>query len=140
MNTVLLLIIAVPVVEIFLMIKIGQNIGALGTIALIFITAIIGMYFAKLEGINTLRSGINNLYKNKIPLYEMISGASIAFGAMLLIIPGFITDFFGFLLLIPFTRKKLINSYIEKKKEAVNERKDYIDGEVLEKDKDKDEL
>ena len=140
MNTVLLLIIAVPVVEIFLMIKIGQNIGALSTIALIFLTAIIGMYFAKLEGINTLRSGINNLYKNKIPLYEMISGASIAFGAMLLIIPGFITDFFGFLLLIPFTRKKLINSYIEKKKEAVNERKDYIDGEVLEKDKDKDEL
>ncbi len=140
MNTVLLLIIAVPVVEIFLMIKIGQNIGALSTIALIFLTAIIGMYFAKLEGINTLRSGINNLYKNKIPIYEMISGASIAFGAMLLIIPGFITDFFGFLLLIPFTRKKLINSYIEKKKEAVNERKDYIDGEVLEKDKDKDEL
>ena len=122
------------------MIKIGQNIGALSTIALIFLTAIIGMYFAKLEGINTLRSGINNLYKNKIPIYEMISGASIAFGAMLLIIPGFITDFFGFLLLIPFTRKKLINSYIEKKKEAVNERKDYIDGEVLEKDKDKDEL
>jgi len=140
MNTVLLLIIAVPVVEIFLMIKIGQNIGALGTIALIFLTAIIGMYFAKLEGINTLRSGIINLYKNKIPIYEMISGASIAFGAMLLIIPGFITDFFGFLLIIPFTRKKLINSYIEKKKEAVNERKDYIDGEVLEKDKDKDEL
>ena len=140
MNTVLLLIIAVPTVEIFLMIKIGQNIGALSTIALIFLTAIIGMYFAKLEGINTLRSGINNLYKNKIPIYEMISGASIAFGAMLLIIPGFITDFFGFLLLIPFTRKKLINSYIEKKKEAVNERKDYIDGEVLEKDKDKDEL
>ena len=140
MNTVLLLIIAVPVVEIFLMIKIGQNIGALSTIALIFLTAIIGMYFAKLEGINTLRSGINNLYKNKIPIYEMISGASIAFGAMLLIIPGFITDFFGFLLIIPFTRKKLINSYIEKKKEAVNERKDYIDGEVLEKDKDKDEL
>ena len=140
MNTVLLLIIAVPTVEIFLMIKIGQNIGALSTIALIFLTAIIGMYFAKLEGINTLRSGINNLYKNKIPIYEMISGASIAFGAMLLIIPGFMTDFFGFLLLIPFTREKLINSYIKKKKEAVNERKDYIDGEVLEKDKDKDEL
>ena len=140
MNTVLLLIIAVPVVEIFLMIKIGQNIGALSTIALIFLTAIIGMYFAKLEGINTLRSGINNLYKNKIPIYEIISGASIALGAMLLIILGFMTDFFGFLLLIPFTRKKLINSYIEKKKEAVNERKDYIDGEVLEKDKDKDEL
>ena len=115
MNTVLLLIIAVPVVEIFLMIKIGQNIGALSTIALIFLTAIIGMYFAKLEGINTLRSGINNLYKNKIPIYEMISGASIAFGAMLLIIPGFITDFFGFFA-YSFHKKKLINSYIEKKK------------------------
>ncbi len=140
MNTVLLLIIAVPTVEIFLMIKIGQNIGALSTITLIFLTAIIGMYFAKLEGINTLRSGINNLYKNKIPIYEMISGASIAFGAVLLIIPGFMTDLFGFLLLIPFTRKKLINSYIKKKNEAVNERKDYIDGEILEKDKDKDEL
>tara|TARA_Y100000992_G_C20931246_1_gene334564 strand:- start:103 stop:525 length:423 start_codon:yes stop_codon:yes gene_type:complete len=140
MNTVLLLIIAVPTVEIFLMIKIGQNIGALSTITLIFLTAIIGMYFAKLEGINTLRSGINNLYKNKIPIYEIISGASIALGAMLLIIPGFMTDFFGFLLLIPFTREKLINSYIKKKKEAVDERKDYIDGEILEKDKDKDEL
>ena len=140
MNTVLLLIIAVPTVEIFLMIKIGQNIGALSTITLIFLTAIIGMYFAKLEGINTLRSGINNLYKNKIPIYEIISGASIALGAMLLIIPGFMTDFFGFLLLIPFTREKLINSYIKKKKEAANERKNYIEGEILEKDKDKDEL
>ena len=140
MNTVLLLIIAVPTVEIFLMIKIGQNIGALSTITLIFLTAVIGMYFAKLEGINTLKSGINNLYKNKIPIYEMISGASIAFGAMLLIIPGFMTDFLGFLLLIPYTRKKLINSYIKKEREPVNERKDYIDGEILKKDRDKDEL
>ena len=140
MNTVLLLIIAVPTVEIFLMIKIGQNIGALSTITLIFLTAIIGMYFARLEGINTLKSGINNLYKNKIPIYEMISGASIAFGAMLLIIPGFMTDFLGFLLLIPYTRKKLINSYIKKEREPVNERKDYIDGEILKKDRDKDEL
>ncbi|OUW48657.1 MAG: hypothetical protein CBD56_02180 [Candidatus Pelagibacter sp. TMED196] len=140
MNTVLLLIIAVPTVEIFLMIKIGQNIGALSTITLIFLTAVIGMYFARLEGINTLKSGINNLYKNKIPIYEMISGASIAFGAMLLIIPGFMTDFLGFLLLIPYTRKKLINSYIKKEREPVNERKDYIDGEILKKDRDKDEL
>ena len=84
MNTVLLLIIAIPAVEIFLMIKIGQNIGALSTIGLIFLTAIIGIYFAKLEGLNTLRSGINNLYKNKIPIYEMMSGASIAFAACLL--------------------------------------------------------
>ena len=138
MNTVLLLIIAIPAVEIFLMIKIGQNIGALSTIGLIFLTAIIGMYFAKLEGLNTLRSGINNLYKNKVPIYEMMSGASIAFAALLLIIPGFVTDFFGFLLLIPFTRKKIINLFL-RKKESVTDKKDYIEGEILDGDK-KDDL
>ena len=138
MNTVLLLIIAIPAVEIFLMIKIGQNIGALSTIGLIFLTAVIGIYFAKLEGLNTLRSGINNLYKNKIPIYEMMSGASIAFAALLLIIPGFITDFFGFLLLIPFTRKKMINLFL-KKKRPVTDKKDYIEGEILDRDK-KDDL
>ena len=138
MNTVLLLIIAIPAVEIFLMIKIGQNIGALSTIGLIFLTAIIGVYFAKLEGLNTLRSGINNLYKNKIPIYEMMSGASIAFAALLLIIPGFITDFLGFLLLIPFTRKKIISLFL-KKKRSVTDKKDYIDGEILDRDK-KDDL
>ena len=138
MNTVLLLIIAIPAVEIFLMIKIGQNIGALSTIGLIFLTAVIGVYFAKLEGLNTLRSGINNLYKNKIPIYEMMSGASIAFAALLLIIPGFITDFFGFLLLIPFTRKKIISLFL-KKKRPVADKKDYIEGEILDRDK-KDDL
>ena len=138
MNTVLLLIIAIPAVEIFLMIKIGQNIGALSTIGLIFLTAVIGIYFAKLEGLNTLRSGINNLYKNKIPIYEMMSGASIAFAAVLLIIPGFITDFFGFLLLIPFTRKKIISLFLNKKR-PVTDKKDYIDGEILDRDK-KDDL
>ena len=138
MNTVLLLIIAIPAVEIFLMIKIGQNIGALSTIGLIFLTAVIGVYFAKLEGLNTLRSGINNLYKNKIPIYEMMSGASIAFAALLLIIPGFITDFLGFLLLIPFTRKKIINLFL-KKKRPVTDKKDYIEGEILDRDK-KDDL
>ena len=138
MNTVLLLIITIPAVEIFLMIKIGQNIGALSTIGLIFLTAIIGIYFAKLEGLNTLRSGINNLYKNKIPIYEMMSGASIAFAALLLIIPGFITDFFGFLLLIPFTRKKIISLFL-KKKRPVADKKDYIEGEILDRDK-KDDL
>ena len=138
MNTVLLLIIAIPAVEIFLMIKIGQNIGALSTIGLIFLTAVIGIYFAKLEGLNTLRSGINNLYKNKIPIYEMMSGASIAFAALLLIIPGFITDFLGFLLLIPFTRKKMINLFL-KKKRPVTDKKDYIEGEILDRDK-KDDL
>ncbi|MEC7143524.1 MAG: FxsA family protein [Pseudomonadota bacterium] len=138
MNTVLLLIIAIPAVEIFLMIKIGQNIGALSTIGLIFLTAIIGMYFAKLEGLNTLRSGINNLYKNKVPIYEMMSGASIAFAALLLIIPGFVTDFFGFLLLIPFKIKKIINLFL-KKKGSVTDKKDYIEGEILDGDK-KDDL
>ena len=118
------------------MIKIGQNIGALNTIGLIFLTAVIGIYFARLEGLNTLRSGINNLYKNKIPIYEMISGASIAFAALLLIIPGFMTDFVGFLLLIPFTRKKIINLFIKKKTKPINKEKDYIDGEILERDKD----
>ncbi len=138
MNTVLLLIIAIPAVEIFLMIKIGQNIGALTTIGLIFLTAVIGIYFAKLEGLNTLRSGVNNLYKNKIPIYEMMSGASIAFAALLLIIPGFITDFFGFLLLIPFTRKKIISLFLRKKR-TVADKKDYIEGEILDRDK-KDDL
>ena len=120
------------------MIKIGQNIGALSTISLIFLTAVIGVYFAKLEGLNTLRSGINNLYKNKIPIYEMMSGASIAFAAVLLIIPGFITDFFGFLLLIPFTRKKIISLFLKKKK-PVADKKDYIEGEIIDRDK-KDDL
>ena len=138
MNTVLLLIIAIPAVEIFLMIKIGQNIGALSTIGLILLTATIGMYFAKLEGLNTLRSGINNLYRNKIPIYEMMSGASIAFAAVLLIIPGFITDFFGFLLLVPFTRKIIISLFL-KKKRPVADKKDYIEGEILDRDK-KDDL
>ena len=136
MNTVLLFIITIPALEIFLMIKIGQNIGALNTIGLIFLTAVIGIYFARLEGLNTLRSGINNLYRNKIPIYEMISGASIAFAALLLIIPGFMTDFVGFLLLIPFTRKKIINLFIKKKTKPINKEKDYIDGEILERDKD----
>ena len=121
---------------IFLMIKIGQNIGALNTIALIFLTAFIGIFFARLEGLNTLKSGINNLYKNKIPMYEMISGASIAFAALLLIIPGFMTDFFGFLLLVPFKRRKIINLFIKKKRNPIDEKKDYIEGEILDKDKD----
>ena len=115
MNTVLLFLIVIPAIEIFLMIKIGQNIGALNTVGIIFLTAIIGIYFAKIEGINTLRSGIINLYKNKIPIFEMLSGASIAFAALLLIIPGFLTDFIGFLFLIPFTRKIIINFFNEKR-------------------------
>ena len=141
MNTILLFLIAVPAIEIYVMIKIGQNIGAFATVSLIFLTAIIGIYFAKLEGLNTLRSGVYNLYKNKIPLYEMISGASIALAAMLLIVPGFITDFFGFILLFSPTRKLLINFFLKRKNIRSNNDSDFIEGEILKKDqKDKDEL
>jgi len=134
-----LFLIAVPAIEIFVMIKIGQNIGALSTVGLIFLTAIIGLYFVRIAGLNTLRSGIYNLYKNKSPIFEMISGASIVFAALLLIIPGFVTDVVGFLLLIPFTRKIIINSFIMKKNNFIKEKKNYIDGEILDKDKN-DEL
>ena len=113
MNILFLLLIGVPAIEIFIMIKVGQNIGALNTISLILLTAITGIYFAKIAGLNTLRSAIHKIYKNKdqIPRFEIISGASIAFAALLLIIPGFITDVFGFLLLMPFTRNMITNLY-----------------------------
>tara|TARA_Y100001970_G_scaffold138148_1_gene170002 strand:- start:14403 stop:14828 length:426 start_codon:yes stop_codon:yes gene_type:complete len=141
MNTLLLFLIAVPAIEIYVMIKIGQNIGAFTTVSLIFATAFIGLYFAKIEGLNTLRSGVYNLYKNEIPLYEIISGASIAFAAILLIIPGFITDFFGFILLFPPTRKIIIKSFLKRKSTVQNNKNDFIEGEVLKKDqKDKDDL
>ncbi len=140
MNTLLLILIGIPAIEIFVMIKIGQNIGALATVSLIFLTAIVGIYFAKIEGLNTLRSGVYNLYKNKVPLFEMFSGASIALAALLLILPGFITDTFGFLLLIPFTRKIIIKSFIIKENVSVKKTEEYIDGEIVDKDKDKNEL
>ena len=122
MNPLLLAFIGIPALEIFFMIKIGGIIGALNTILLIFLTAVIGVYFAKLEGLKTLRSGIIRSYQNKLPLFEMLSGASIAIAAVFLIIPGFFTDALGFLLLIPITRKILIkyffkiNNYSEKEK------------------------
>ena len=140
MNTLLLILIGIPAIEIFVMIKIGQNIGALATVSLIFLTAIVGIYFAKIEGLNTLRSGVYNLYKNKVPLFEIFSGASIALAALLLILPGFITDTFGFLLLIPFTRKIIIKSFIIKENVSVKKTEEYIDGEIVDKDKDKNEL
>ena len=139
MNTLLLILIGIHALEIFVMIKIGQNIGALTTVSLIFLTAVVGLYFAKIEGLNALCSGGFTTYKNRVPIFEMISGASIAFSAILLIIPGFITDFVGFLLLIPFTRKIIIDLFL-KKKFSQKEEKNYIDGEILDKDKDKDEL
>jgi UPF0716 protein FxsA len=122
------------------MIKIGQQIGAFNTIALIFFTAIVGIYYAKIEGINTIRSGMTNLYQNKIPFYEILSGASIAIAAILLILPGFISDIIGFLILIPFTRKTLINFWLKNKyqKNKIDEK--IIDAEIIEEEKHKDEL
>ena len=114
MHIVLLFIIGIPLIEIYLMIKIGGAIGAFNTIFLIFFTAITGIYFAKLEGLNAIRSGINQLVKNKVPIYEIISGATLAFAALLLIIPGFLTDCVGFLLIIPITRKFFVNSLFSK--------------------------
>ena len=141
MNSFFLLFIGVPALEVFLMIKIGSKIGALNTVSLILLTAIIGIYFAKLEGIKTMRSGVMNLYQNKIPIYEMISGASIAIAALLLIIPGFFTDTIGFLLLIPFTRKILIGFFLKKGKISTNKQNiNTLDGEIIEDKDKKDEL
>ena len=136
MNTLLLLILAIPVFEIIVLIEIGSKIGALNTVFLIFLTAIIGVYFAKLQGLNTLKSGLLNAYQNKLPIYEIISGASIAFAAVLLILPGFITDTFGFFLLIPLTRKILIKLLL--KKNPNTKENNIIDGEIIENKRDKD--
>ena len=129
MNTVLLAIILIPAVEIYLFIKIGSQIGALNTILLIFATAIIGIYYARYEGLNTLRSGITQIVKNELPAYEIISGAAIAFAALLLIIPGFATDVLGFLMIFPFTRKFLLGNLSNKFKSKNNDKKNIIDGE-----------
>tara|TARA_Y100001970_G_scaffold221631_1_gene272424 strand:+ start:3701 stop:4120 length:420 start_codon:yes stop_codon:yes gene_type:complete len=137
MNSFFLLFIGIPALEVFLMIKIGGKIGALNTVSLILLTAIIGIYFAKFEGIKTLRSGVMNLYQNKLPIYELISGASIAFAALLLIIPGFFTDTIGFLLLVPFTRKLFINLFFKKRgNPSKKEDGKTLDGEIIEKNKD----
>ena len=139
MNPFFLLFIGLPALEIFLMIKIGGAVGAFNTVLLIFLTAVIGIYFAKLQGIQTLKSGMVNFYQNKLPVYEILSGASIAIAALLLIIPGFFSDLIGFLFLIPFTRKIIFNIAF-KNKSNVNMKKkgDAIEGEIV--DKKKDEL
>ena len=129
MNTVLITIILVPIIEIFLFIKIGTEIGAFNTISLIFVTAIIGIIYARYEGLNTLRSGFSQLIKNEFPAYEIISGTAIAFAALLLIIPGFATDAIGFLLIFPFTRKLIFNKLSKKFKGETKIKKTYIDGE-----------
>ena len=136
MNAAILLIIGIPAIEIYLMIKVGGIIGALNTILLIFFTAITGVYFAKIAGLNTLRSGFNQLIKNEIPIYEIISGAALAFAAFLLILPGFLTDVVGFLLIIPTTRKvfiKLVAAKFNKK----NNKDNIIEGTIDEKDEKK---
>ena len=137
MNPLFLIFICLPALEIYLLIEVGGQVGALNTVALIFLTAIIGLYFAKHQGLQTLKSGMINLYQNKIPIYEMMSGASIAVAAILLIIPGFFTDLLGFLLLIPFTRKILFNFTLRKRTKNNNETKEKtIDGEIIENNKD----
>ena len=138
MNPIFLTIILFPVIEIYLLIKIGSQIGAITTILLIFITAIVGVYYAKYEGLNTLRSGFNQLKRNETPTYEMLSGAAIAFAAVLLIIPGFATDLLGFLLIFPLTRKFIFNGLF-KKFNTVNTRKNnFIDGEYEDLDEKDD--
>ena len=132
MNTVLLTIILVPVIEIYLFIKIGSQIGAFNTISLIFITAVVGIIYARHQGLNTLRSGLSQLMKNELPAYELISGTAIAFAALLLIIPGFATDTFGFLLLFPFTRKLIFGKLLKNFKDDTNKKKEFIDGEFEE--------
>ena len=129
MNSVLIALILVPILEIYLFIKIGGQIGAFNTISLIFITAIIGVIYARYEGLNTLRSGFSQLIKNEAPVYEIISGAAIAFAALLLIIPGFATDFFGFLLIFPLTRKLFFGKIVNKFKNETKIKKPYIEGE-----------
>ena len=129
MNTLLLTIILVPIIEIYLFIKIGSQIGAFNTISLIFITAIIGVIYARYEGLNTLRSGFFQLIKNELPAYEIISGAAITFAALLLIVPGFATDFIGFLLILPLTRKFIFQKLFKNLKNKTTTNKSYIDGE-----------
>lgn len=129
MNSILLSIILVPIIEIYLFIKIGSQIGALITILLIFLTAIIGVYYAKYEGLNTLKSAFFQISKNEAPTYEMISGAAIALGALLLIVPGFATDFLGFLIIFPITRKIMFNIFSKKFDKRKNQKNNFIDGE-----------
>jgi len=141
MNSLLLIIIGLPILEIAVMIKIGQEIGTFNTILIIFFTAIVGIYYAKVEGINTIKAGMVNLYKNKIPFYEILSGASIAIAAILLILPGFISDAIGFLFLVPFTRKLIISLWLRNKyKNNPRNKEDIIDAEIIMEKKEKDEL
>ena len=140
MNAILLLIICIPLIEIYLLIKVGSIIGPFNTIFLIFFTAITGVYFARLAGLNAIRSGFNQLIKNELPIYEIISGAALAFAALLLIIPGFLTDLIGFLLIIPITRKFFISAISFKlKRKNINNNEDIIEGSIDENEQNKDD-
>ena len=137
MNSFFLIFIGLPALEVFLMIKIGAEIGAFNTVSLIFFTAIVGVYFAKQQGLKTVRSGVLNLYQNQNPVYEIISGASIAIAALLLIVPGFFTDTIGFLLLIPLTRKMIVSFFVKKNKASSSQKnREVVDGEIIEDKKD----
>ena len=138
MNTVLLAVILIPIVEIYLFIKIGSQIGAFSTIFLVFFTAVVGVYYARYEGINTLRSGMTQIIKNQIPAHELISGSAIAFAAVLLIIPGFATDLIGFLLIIPITRKLILGRFNTKFKDKETKKNDFIEGEFEDIEDDHD--
>jgi len=140
MNTALLLIIGIPLIEIYLFIKIGSQIGAFNTVLLILTTAVAGVAYARYEGFNTLKSGLSQLVKNQIPMYEIISGATLAFAALLLILPGFATDIIGILLIIPFTRKVMLSKFINKnkKKYESENNKNYIDGDYEDISEDND--
>ena len=139
MNTALILLIGIPLIEIYLFIKIGSQIGAVNTVLLILLTAVVGVAYARYEGFNTLNSGIKQLFKNELPVYELVSGATLAFAALLLIFPGFATDIIGMLLVIPFTRKIILNRIVKKNNYKKKEHSNYIDGdyEDLSDDNDK---
>ena len=138
MNTELLLIIGIPLLEIYLFIKIGSQIGAFNTVLLILTTAILGVAYARYEGFNTLKSGMSQLIKNELPIYEIVSGATLAFAAFLLILPGFATDIIGILLVIPFTRKIILNRFVKKEKQKTTVNKDFIEGDYEDINEDDD--
>ena len=138
MNTALLLIIVIPLLEIYLFIKIGSQIGAFNTVLLILTTAILGVAYARYEGFNTLKSGMSQLIKNELPIYEIVSGATLAFAAFLLILPGFATDIIGILLVIPFTRKIILNRFVKKEKQKNTLNKDFIEGDYEDINEDDD--
>ena len=138
MNTLLLLIVGIPIIEIFLFIKVGSQIGAFNTISLIFLTAFLGIIYARYEGFNTLRSGMSQLVKNEMPIYEMVSGAALAFAALLLILPGFATDIIGLLIVFPPTRKLLLKKVSVTYKKTPTKKQDFINGEFEDIEDDND--